>query len=136
MPPSERPNYSVAAMQRAKDLAASGSAPEAIPGILEREGHGHPSESTVRRWVNGHQSQPRLRAQNARYRLPGRSVNDRLAFMRILRAQGVSCRAIGVVSGLVFDDPLSEWQVRQMFAGRDPKAKNFGRARQQGEGAA
>ncbi len=125
---SPRPNYTAAAMLRARELAASDWAPMAITGILEREGHGSPSESTIRRWVSGRQQQPRLsQPQNARHRLHGRTDSDRLAFMRTLRAQGVSCRAIGVVCGVVFGEALSEWQVRQVFRGHDPKTRNFSR---------
>lgn len=124
-------------MNRARQLAATEWKPTAIQRVLEREGHGQPCLSTIRRWIDAEYAQRCARQQaafavvkrasSARFRLKGESPEYRVAFMRILRAQGVSCRAIGVVHGVVFGDGLSEWQVRQAFRGDDPKVGPVGR---------
>ncbi len=124
-------------MLRARELAASDWKPTAIQGILEQEGHGRPSTSTIRRWFDAeyasrcNEQQIRFsqarRARNARYRLRGQSEQYRVTFMRTLRVEGVSYRSIGAVCGVVFGEALSEWQVRQAFGGHDPKVTNIGR---------
>ncbi len=132
-----KPIYTAAAMNRARELAASDWKAPAIRRILEQEGYGHPSVDTVRGWIDpvyaancaARQTAVKRvkRAQTARFRLNGRTPEYRLAFMRVLRSQGVSCRAIGVTHGVVFGEALSEWQVRQAFGGHDPKVTNIGR---------
>lgn len=123
--------YPTATMRRARQLAATGIMLTEIREALEHEGHGKPSGRTIATWVAEERAEIRrqqlaaaqlaLGPHAARFRLDCDTPDDRLAFMRLLRSQGVSCRAIGVVAGVVFGEALTHNQVSWLFRGGDPK---------------
>jgi hypothetical protein len=131
----ERPReYPVATMVRAKELAGRGWYATAIRSILQGEGLGSPCVNTIRRWVDpayDEAQRRRVRTTMARaraastvsqsggpkFRLPIKTEEGQQAFMRVLRAEGVSCSAIGKVCGVVFGERLTDNQVRYMLRG-------------------
>lgn len=115
-------SYPIATKLRACELAAGGWKAARIRDILEQEGHGRPSHTTVSLWMDSakykvHMDRSRAQqrakvAATARFRLHGDSPDYRRAFMVRLRSEGLSCHAVGVVFGVVFGERLTANQVR------------------------
>lgn len=128
--------YPLATMNRARELASGGWGPRRIAELLDAEGLGRPARLTIQRWIRPEKAQrhiqsnrvhaARLAAERATFRLPGRSPEYRRAFMYELRKGGLSCQAIAVVHGIVFDVPITEAQVVYIFRDDDPKPLHTG----------
>jgi hypothetical protein len=134
---SARIEYPVSTMLRAIELREGGWELERVRELLTAEGLGAPTTKTIQRWVDpdyaerqaefGRRAHRRFGASRARFRLSSNTPEYRLAFLRTLREQGLSCQALGVVHGVVFGERLSEWQVRNLFSEDDPKPLIQGR---------
>ncbi len=120
-------SYPISTVLRARELAEGGWKAVEIRDLLEREGRGRPSHTTVGMWMDPEKyrvhrdrsraQQLRQAADNAQFRMGGSSPDYRRALMVRLRSEGLSCHAIGVVHGVVFGDRLTAHQVR--YALRD-----------------
>ena len=124
--------YTMTTMRRALELREAGWTPTQVRKQLEREGLGAPSTTTLRKWACPeydrrqraliHEYGSRRAADSATFRLRGSTGAYKHAFMTRLRSEGLSAHAIGVVHGIVFDERLTEQQVR--YALRDiPKGR-------------
>jgi sugar phosphate isomerase/epimerase len=112
-------------MLRALEHFDAGWKPTKIRQLLGDEGLGSPSVNTIYQWVNPeyrerHRQSMRERkrretALNAAFRLRSDTEEYRLAFMRALRAERVSCHGIAKVCRVVFGARMSEQQVRVLL---------------------
>jgi hypothetical protein len=115
-------SYPITMVLRTRELSAAGWSRERIQDLLEREGYGRPSHTTVGLWadpakyeahMNRSRAQQRAKAAaETDFRLRGSTPEYKRAFMERLRSQGLSCHAVGVVHGVVFGERLTEHQVR------------------------
>lgn len=117
--------YPIATVKLSQELSDAGWKPAAIRRILEREGHPVPTRTTIYEWINPdyrdrqrdleRQRRAEKSAQTARFRLHSDSAAYREAFMRRLRAEGLSCAAIAKVHGVVFGQRISDVKVWRML---------------------
>jgi hypothetical protein len=113
--------YPISVVNTARKMHEAGWGPTFIRRALARDGI-NVADVTIKRWVDedyaerqraAHRArQARKRAEQARFTTHGASDEYRMALMRRLRAEGLSCTAIGKVSGVLFDKPLTDGQVR------------------------
>jgi hypothetical protein len=121
-------------MARARELYDAGWGYRKITRLLANELGVQVSHDTVKRWTDpefARRARERATARNRRvwsarweFQLGGARPSDeyRVAFMRRLRSEGVSCAAVGKVCGVVFGQPLTHHQVRYALGehlGRD-----------------
>lgn len=117
--------YPIKAAIRARELHAAGWAPTKIRALLISEGHGSPSVSTIREWVDPVYRErnreraagrnTRVAAKHASFRLTGRSPEYQAAFMRELRLRGTPVATIGRVCEVVFGVRYGTDRIRSML---------------------
>lgn len=117
--------YPIQAALRARELYAAGWKPTKIRMLLVSEGHGSPSVSTIREWVDpvyrernrdrATDRNTRVAAERASFRLPGRSPQYQRAFMLELRSRGTPVATIARVCEIVFGVRYSREQIRAML---------------------
>lgn len=130
-----KPRYSSAAVARARQLRAVNWSISEIPRVLEREGHGHPSQFTVRLWVDPRRhaaSQAAVRRAHAHrsaaksdFTFPSnRTPEWRVGRIKALGGLGLSNEAIAKVMSFDFPDtPVTRHQVAGVFrAGSVPRS--------------
>jgi hypothetical protein len=130
MSPTSR-RHSVATMARARELRAAGWPWRRIQSILRAELGVEVTRDTLLRWCSeGYAAKKaaRVAARNLQVRseswnflISGGNTSDeyRLAFMRRLADEGVSCAAIAKVCTVVLGQELTLHQVRYALNGRD-----------------
>lgn len=125
--------YPVAAAVRARELRATGWSVDRIRGLIASEFGCRPSIQTVLRWTDpagqARRDAATRRALRARrlaqgdysFRPAGAdSPERRAAFMRALRAEGVPAPSIAKACRVVFEDDVSERDVRRGLTGAAP----------------
>lgn len=108
--------YSARMAAKAREHHRAGWKPSEIPRLIRSEFGLTPASTTVRRWVD-----PKYAARQAawnRSKAASKSQAYRQRVLTDLRGRGLSVRALGQVSAVLWGEELSAVQVRTRLEGR------------------
>lgn len=118
-------SYPVRTMRRAHDLYEAGFSTRKISELLDAEGLGRPTPTTVNRWVNPDYKARQLsqvrgikskqRATEANFKMSGFTEQYRRAFAARLKVEGLTNLGIRKVFAVVFDEPITDHWINSVL---------------------